>query len=271
MPADPADDADLPAELQALKQEAERRLAEWQTTGHGLVSSSLYDACAWFSTGLGDEHTHDAQIGFFGCGYNAELWRGCFRVDPEEYFDDPAVRLGPDAESMIVLANPVQARSEGEIVLASADPIDHPDIRMNYYADPYDMEVMIAVIRRVLDVVAHWPSHREIGPLLVPPFLAAKHGHVEGDTPSDALLEDLARHYSFTVYHLTSTCRIGDVVDPRLRVNGVANLRVADASVMPNVVSGNTNAASIMIGEKAAEMIASDNNVKLAEFVGSER
>ena len=102
---------------------------------------------------------------------------------PSEYFDDPAAAWRPDAESMIVLANPVQPHSEGEIVLASADPLDHPDIRMNYYGDPHDMEVMIAVIRRVLDVVAHWPAHREIGPLLVPPFLAAKHGHVEGDTP----------------------------------------------------------------------------------------
>lgn len=70
---------------------------------------------------------------------------------------------------------------------------------------------------------------------------------------SDALLEDLARHYALTVYHVTSTCRIGDVVDPRLRVRGIEALRVADASVMPNVVSGNTNAATIMIGEKAAE------------------
>jgi choline dehydrogenase-like flavoprotein len=70
------------------------------------------------------------------------------------------------------------------------------------------------------------------------------------------------------VYHLTSTCRIGSVVDPQLRVIGIGKLRVADASVMPNIVSGNTNAASIMIGEKAAEMVAADHGVQLAEFVG---
>ena len=62
---------------------------------------------------------------------------------------------------------------------------------------------------------------------------------------------------------------MGSVVDPQLRVTGVANLRVADAGIMPNVVSGNTNAASIMIGEKAAEMIAVDHGVQLKEFVVS--
>jgi choline dehydrogenase-like flavoprotein len=267
LPANPADDADLPDELQALKAEAEQRVTEWATTGRGLAASSLYEACAWFSTGLGDHHTHDAQLGFFVCGYDRDIWRGCLRVDPDQYFDDADARLAPDAETMIVLANPVQPHSEGEIVLASADPLDHPEIRMNYYSDPRDMEVMIAVLRRALDVVAHWPAHREIGPLLLPPALAAKHGHVTGDTPSDELLEDLARHYSFTVYHLTTTCRMGTVVDTRLRVIGVADLRVADASVMPNVVSGNTNAAAIMIGEKAAEMLAADHDVQLTEFV----
>jgi len=142
---------------------------------------------------------------------------------------------------------------------------------MNYYCDPHDMRVMVAILQRALEVVKNWPAHRQIGPLLVPPGLAAQHGYVTGDTPSHALLEDLARHYSFTVYHLTSTCRIGSVVDPDLRVTGVAGLRVADASVMPNVTSGNTNAASIMIGEKAAEMIAADHGVHLREFAGPQR
>ena len=94
-------------------------------------------------------------------------------------------------------------------------------------------------------------------------------GTSTGDEPSDALLEDFALHFSLTgLSPDTCTCRIGDVVDPRLRVLGVGKLRVADASVMPNVISGNTNAPSIMIGEKAAEMIAADHGVKLAAFVG---
>jgi choline dehydrogenase len=103
---------------------------------------------------------------------------------------------------------------------------------------------------------------------MVPPFLAAKHGYRDGGEPSDALLEEFALHFSLTVYHPTSTCRIGDVVDPRLKVFGVGKLRVADASVMPAVTGGNTNAPTIMIGEKAAEMIAADHGVRLAEFVG---
>ena len=140
---------------------------------------------------------------------------------------------------------------------------------MNYFDDPHDMRVMIATLRKALDVVANWPGHREIGPLLVPPALGREAlPRPRATTPSDDLLEDLALHYSWTVYHPTSTCRIGSVVDERLRVAGVSGLRVADASVMPDVVSGNTNAACIMIGEKAAEMIAADHGVKLAEFVG---
>src|SRR5262249_17070964 len=132
----------------------------------------------------------------------------------------------------------------------------------------YDMKVMIAAIRRTLNIARHWPDNRKLGPLMIPPFLAEKHGYVAGTEPSDALLEDFALHFSLTVYHHVCTCRIGDVVDPRSRVMGVSGLRVGDASVRPNIPSGNTNAPSIMIGEKAAEMIAADNGVRLVEFVG---
>lgn len=268
LPADPADDAGLPPGLLAVKQEAEQRLAEWETTGHGLASSSLADAVVFCSTGLGDPHSHDMEVICSVTAGNDALVRSCLNIDTARFFDDPKKRLAPDTEAVFLMANPVLPRSEGEIVLASADPTEHPNIRMNYYEDPYDMKVTLAVVRRTLDIAAHWPGNRKIGPLLIPPFLAEKHGHVTGEEPSDALLEDLALHFSLTVYHHTCTCRIGDVVDPRLLVSGVRRLRVADASVMPNVTSGNTNAASIMIGEKAAEMIAADHGVKLAAFVG---
>ena len=143
LPADPADDATLPAELQALKQEAERRLRRVGVDGRSLVSSSLYDAGAWFSTGLGDQHSHDAQIAFIPSGLQR---RTCgirrLNVDTAQYFDDASRRLAADAESIMVLANPVLPHSEGEIVLESADPTAQPAIRMNYFGDPHDMKVM---------------------------------------------------------------------------------------------------------------------------------
>ena len=259
LPADPADDAALPPELAGLKAEAERRLAHWAQTGEGLVSSSIYDAVAFFSTGLGDAHSHDAQIGYVPCGYDAGFIGKLLRVDIAAFFENPETTLAVTAENMILLANPVLPHSTGEIVLASADPTAPPIIRMNYLTDPHDLKVMLAVMRKALTIVDNWPGPIKPGPLNIPPALARKHGHVEGQAPSDALLQDMALHYAVTVYHLCSTCRIGDVVDAKLHVQGVANLRVADASVMPNITSGNTNAASIMIGEKAADLIAAEH------------
>lgn len=270
LPQDPADDASLPADLRALKQEAERRITEWQTAGRGLPATSLTDAVVFCSTGLGDLHSHDTEIIFFASGGDDALVRANLNIDTARFFDDAGKRLASDAEGIFLFPNPVLPHSEGEIVLQSADATVHPSIRMNYYSDPHDMKVMVAAVRKALDIAEHWPGNRKVGPVLIPPFLAERHGYVSGTEPSDALLQDMARHFSLTVYHHTCTCRIGDVVDPRLRVIGVSGLRVADASVMPNVTSGNTNAPSIMIGEKAAEMIAAEHGVKLAMFVGEQ-
>jgi choline dehydrogenase len=268
LPADPAEDANLSPELLALKQAAEQRLAEWQASGHGLGASSLADAAVFCSSGLGDAGRHDVQIIFFLTGTNDDFLRAILNIDTALFFDDARKRVANDAENLLLLPHPALPHSRGEIVLDSADPAAPPAIHMNYYDDPHDMRVMVAAIRRAMDIAAHWPGNRRLGPVMIPPFLAEKHGYREGGEPSDALLEEFAQHFSLTVYHPTSTCRIGDVVDPRLRVLGVGRLRVADASVMPAVIAGNTNAPTIMIGEKAAEMIAVEHGVRLAEFVG---
>lgn len=268
LPADPAEDANLSPELLALKQAAEQRLAEWQASGRGLGASSLADAAVFCSSGLGDAGRHDVEIIFFLTGTNEDFLRTILNIDTALFFDDARKRVANDAENLLLLPHPILPHSRGEIVLDSADPTAPPAIHMNYYDDPHDMRVMVAAMRRAMDIAAHWPGNRRPGPVMIPPFLAEKHGYREGGEPSDALLEEFAQHFSLTVYHPTSTCRIGDVVDPRLRVLGVGRLRVADASVMPAVIGGNTNAPTIMIGEKAAEMIAVEHGVRLAEFVG---
>jgi choline dehydrogenase-like flavoprotein len=271
LPADRAEDVNLPPELLALKQGAEQRFAEWQASGRGLGASSLTDAVVFCSSGLGDVGRHDIQIIFFLTGGNEDVLQTIFNLDTARFFDDARKRVANDAENLLLLPHPVLPHSRGEVVLASADSAAQPAIRMNYYDDPHDLKVMVAAIRRAMDIAAHWPGNRKPGPVMIPPFLAEKHGYREGDEPSDALLEDFALHFSLTVYHPTSTCRIGDVVDPRLRVLGVGRLRVADASVMPAVTAGNTNAPTIMIGEKAAEMIAAEHGIRLAEFVGERK
>ncbi|GAC1412345.1 MAG: hypothetical protein NVSMB69_14760 [Novosphingobium sp.] len=264
LPVDPALDIHLGAELADLKAEAERRLDEWQATGSGLAASSWNDASAFFSTGLGATYSHDAQISFLAGGVDAGLIGNQLNMDTSLYANDPENALGPAAENIYLISQLELPRSKGEVVVECSDPAVPPRIDMNYYADPVDLKVMVAAMRRSLDIVAHWPG--AAGPAadrpgywIAPPDLARKHGHVPVAAPSDALLENTALHFSHTTYHISCTCRIGSVVDPRLRVYGVRNLRVADASVMPEITSGNINAVVIMIGEKAAELIAEDH------------
>jgi choline dehydrogenase len=258
LPADPADDIHLTGELADLKAETVRRIEEWDQTGSGLASSSFNDASAFYSSGLGSQYSHDVQISFMPGGVNADLWRNQLNVDPTQAFDDPEATYAVDAEYIVMIPQLALPRSEGEVVIESSDPSVQPRIDMNYYADPIDLKVMVAGMRRSIDIVANWPGANKPGPWMAPPALARKHGYVTGGIPSDALLENTALHFSTTVYHVSCTCRIGHVVDPNLRVYGIKNLRIADASVMPDITSGNINAVVIMIGEKASEIIAAD-------------
>lgn len=221
---------------------------------------------AFFSTGLSQPHSHDGQIMLLFSGLTPDFWRHLLRIDPDEFFGAPQEFLSPTAENVVLAANPVLPRSAGEVHLDS-DPLAPPDIRYNYFDEPADLAVAVAVIRKCLDIAANWPGDG-LGPVHIPPALARAHGHHPGEDPSDELLADLVLHYSLTVYHPVGSCGIGSVVDPTLKVLGIEGLRLADTSVMPDIVSGNTDAAAIMIGEKVDEPIAREHGVKLAEFVG---
>lgn len=263
LPEDPADDVNLTPEQEEIKKEAERRLAEWLEHGTGYAASSIYEGISFFSTGLGDEHTHDGQIGFVPTCYGPDVLGDRIFYDMEDILGDYAKVTAPDAENITLLASNCVPHGEGEIVIKSADPAVHPEIKLNYFDDPHDLKVMVAIMRKALEIANKWEG---VGEWIVPPRLARLHGWRPGEEPSDALLENCALHFAMTVYHLSCTCRMGDVVDERLRVMGVKNLRVADASVMPEIPSGNINAPCIMIGERASDLIRQDHGIAVSEF-----
>ncbi len=141
--------------------------------------------------------------------------------------------------------------SRGEINIRSKDPLIYPEIQPNYLSDPRDCEVAINGIK-VARRISSAPSLRDS---ITDEFVPG------GQYQSDAELLQAAREHSQTIYHPVGTCKMGNdplsVVDSELKVHGIGGLRVADASIMPEIVSGNTNAPTIMIGEKAADMILS--------------
>jgi choline dehydrogenase len=136
--------------------------------------------------------------------------------------------------------------SRGYVTLASADPTHKPLIVHNYYSEPEDLETMMRGLRAGYEIARTDP----LAPYLETPFAACE------DPDDDAALRAYIRNYTQTLYHPTSTCAIGTIVDDELRVNGVDGLRVVDASVMPTVVRGNTNAPTSAIAERAADLIA---------------
>ena len=146
----------------------------------------------------------------------------------------------------------LRPESRGTVRIKSADPAHPPAIAPRYLTAAKDRDTLVAGLRALRGILA--------APALAP-FIEAEHDPGPACASDDDLL-DFARRKGSTVYHPTSTCRMGDdpaaVVDARLRVRGIANLRVIDASVMPALVSGNTNAATIMIAEKGADMILED-------------
>jgi len=150
--------------------------------------------------------------------------------------------------------------SKGYLRLRSRNPFDKVLIYPNYMIDDRDAKILVEGVKIAIAMsktAAFQRLNSRLNPYLMP---GCRHL-----TPwSDEYWECAIRHYTVTIYHHSGTAKMGPssdpeaVVDPRLRVYGVSSLRVVDASIMPNVVSGNTNAPTIMIGEKASDMIKED-------------
>ena len=156
-------------------------------------------------------------------------------------------RTSPPLPNFTMLTASTHPRSRGRLWLRSPDPLAHPHIDPAYFAHPDDL-------------AAHTTNQSPISK-----YLRGLNAPTEVDA-SDAALTEHAKRWSQTEYHAVGTCAMGidenAVVDPQLKVRGVDGLRVVDASVMPTVVSGNTNAATVMIAEKAADLIKAQATVK---------
>jgi choline dehydrogenase len=143
--------------------------------------------------------------------------------------------------------------SRGSVCIASRDALQAPRIRANYLDAEVDRRYAVAALRF---------ARRLAATRALTPYLVEEHRPGRALQSDDELL-DFARQYAQTIFHPVGTCRMGPdeqaVVDARLRVRGVQALRVVDASIMPTLVSGNTNAPVIMVAEKAAAMIAEDD------------
>ena len=165
-----------------------------------------------------------------------------------------------NAEAWSILPLLLRPKSSGWIRLKSRNPMIYPEIVPNYFTHKEDIDILVDGIRIAMEV-SNSSAFQRFGSK---PLTIKMPGcqHLTFDTYE--YWECAIRHFTFTIYHPTGTCKMGPksdpgaVVDSRLRVYGVKGLRVADASIMPEIVSGNPNAPVIMIGEKASDMIKED-------------
>jgi choline dehydrogenase len=204
---------------------------EFEKTGAGILATHHIDAGAFFLVDPGE--AHPTLQAFFHPGI-AEFYR----------------RYGePDRRRFCMGGYVCRPRSRGSVTLASGNPLDRPIIDPNYLSEPNDLSLTIELVKKEREIIN------------AAPFNDIRLGHATPDTDDPKEIATFIRQNASTTWHPTSTCRMGvddrAVVGSDLRVRGVEGLSVCDASIMPSMVSGNTNAPVIMIAEKGADIVKS--------------
>src|SRR5690349_8850714 len=211
-----------------------REVARWATVGDGALTFGVTSAMVFCRSREGLA-SPDLQLLFTPASYA----QGVFRQLERE-------------PGMTVAVCPVRPDSRGTIMAVSPDPFEYPAIRPNYLSAPSDLRVLISGIDQTRKIFVQ-PA---MAPYTVEETVPGPH------VVTDEQFAEFARKAGTNVFHPVGTCKMGTdpmaVVDPRLRVHGIVGLRVIDASIMPAVTTGNTNAPTIMIGEKGAQMIKED-------------
>ena len=211
-----------------------REVARWATVGDGALTFGVTSAMVFCRSREGLS-SPDLQLLFTPASYA----QGVFRQLERE-------------PGMTVAVCPVRPESRGTIMAQSPDPLVYPAIRPNYLSAPSDLRVLIGGIHHTRKIFAQPAMARYSVEETVP----------GPNVTTDEEFGEFARQAGTNVFHPVGTCKMGTdpmaVVDPRLKVYGIEGLRVIDASIMPAVTTGNTNAPTIMIGEKGAAMIRED-------------
>ena len=204
--------------------------AQWKLFGSGPATSNLAEGGAFWWADR-DEGAPDIQFHFLpGAGLEPGV--------------PPLAGAGCTLNSCHL-----RPRSRGAVTLRDADPATPPVIDPNFWAEPYDFEMSLRGFELAREIMSQ-PAFRK--------YVRREHlPGLQARTRDDIAAH--ARRFGKTDYHPVGTCKMGvdemAVVDPSLRVRGLAGLRVADSSIMPRLVSSNTNAASIMIGERASDLV----------------
>jgi choline dehydrogenase len=211
-----------------------RSVLEWKFLRRGLATDLPVSGMWFYRTREGLDRP-DAQTLFTPTLGDAHLWFPGIRKGRGHMLSSANVCLRPD--------------SHGSVSLRSADPLDKPRIQFNVLAEESDRRFFRDQIRKV----RHFLASEDIRPLI------AFENRPGSATQSDADIDTFVRQAIGTAFHPVGTCAMGQgeqaVVDAQLRLRGIAGLRVVDASIMPRIIGGNTNAPTIMIAEKAADMI----------------